>query len=152
MQISVSISVSCGPYKRWELCNESKNGQNKDWSCYKLPAKKKKKKKRGVTTKEIHGYIVQILAEDSPSYATEEKRAVEFLRGKDSTENDRQSGRPKTSPTEEQVDDILRMVLYDRRLTVQQITKSIIIISGSAHTEAVKLALNCYSILLTHQT
>lgn len=42
-----------------------------------------------------------------------------------STEDGHRSGRPKTSVTDEEVDAIQRMVLEDRRLTVQQITKCI---------------------------
>ena len=68
--------------------------------------------------KKIHVYIVQILAEDSPSYAAKEKkRAVEFKRSRDRIEDDHQSGRLKTSTTEKQVHDILRIVFHDTVLT-----------------------------------
>lgn len=89
--------------------------------------------KKGMTPKEIHEDMVQTLAEDSPSYATVKKWAAEFKRGRVSTEDDPRSGRPKTSTTDEQVAAIHRMVLDDRRQTVQQIAKSIGISSGSVH-------------------
>ena len=78
--------------------------------------------------------MLKILDEDSPSYTTVKKRTVEFKRGKDSTEDGSRSGRPKTSTTDKQVDAIYRMVLDERRHTVQQIAKLIVINSGLVHS------------------
>ena len=77
--------------------------------------------------------MVQTLAEDFPSYATVKKWDTEYKRGRVSIEDDPRSGRPKTSTTDEQVDTIHRMVLDDRRLTVEQIAKNTDISSGSGH-------------------
>ena len=77
---------------------------------------------------------MQTLAEDFPSYATVKKWAVEFKRGRVSIEDDRWSGRPKTSTTDVQVDAIHHMVLDDRRLTKEQIAKTVDISSGSVHS------------------
>ena len=66
----------------------------------------------------------QILEEDSPSYATAKKWTTEFKRGRNSTKDDPQSGHPKTSTSDEQIDVIHLMVLGDRHLTVQQIAKA----------------------------
>ena len=90
--------------------------------------------KKGMSPKEIHEDMVQTLGEDSPSYSTIKKWAAEFKRGRDSTEDDPRSGRPKTSTTDEQVHATHRMVLDDRRLTVQQIAKTTGISAGSVHT------------------
>ena len=75
--------------------------------------------KKGITPKEIHEDMVRIFAEDSPPNTTVKRWAAEFKRGRDSSEDDPQSGRPKTSTTDAQVDAIHRLVLDDRRLTVQ---------------------------------
>ena len=92
------------------------------------------KKKKGITPKEIHEDMVRIFAEDSPPYTTVKKWAAKFKSGRDSTEDDPQSGRPKTSTTDEQADAIHRIVLNDRCPTVQQIGKSIGMSSSSVHT------------------
>lgn len=78
--------------------------------------------------------MVQILADDFPSYATLKKWVAEFKRGRDATEDDPRLRHPKTSNTDEQDDAIHRLSLVYRRLTVHQIAKSIGIISCSVHT------------------
>ena len=77
--------------------------------------------------------LVQIFAEDSPSYQAVKKWAAEFKWCKDSTEDDLWSGHPNTLITNELVIIIHRIVWVDRRLIVQQIAKSIGITSGSVH-------------------
>ena len=77
--------------------------------------------------------MVQILVEDFPSYAIV-KWAVEFKLSRDSTD-DHWSGHPKTSTTDEQVDDIC--------LTVQQIAKSISISSRLVHTVLIEILRIC---------
>ena len=88
---------------------------------------------KGMSPKEILEDMVQTLGEDSPSYSTIKKWAAEFKRGRDSTEDDPRSGRPKTPTTDEQVDAIHRMVWDDRRLTVQQMAKTTGTSAGSVH-------------------
>ena len=48
--------------------------------------------------------------------------AAKFKRGRDSSEDELRSSRPKTLTTDEQIDVIHSMVLDDRPLTVQLIT------------------------------
>lgn len=80
-----------------------------------------------MTPKEIHGDMVQTLAEDTLLI---QLWATEFKSDRNSTKDPY----PKTSTTDEQIDTIHRMVLDDSHLTVQQIAKSIGISSGSVHT------------------
>ena len=68
--------------------------------------------------KEIHKDIVQILHEDTFSYADMKKEAVEFKRDRNSIENESWSGYPKTSTASKQIDAIHCMVLDDRHFTV----------------------------------
>ena len=94
--------------------------------------------KKGMTPKEIHEDMVQILAEDSPSYETVKKWAAELKWGRESTKDGPRCDLPKTSTTDKKIDAIQRMIFDDKRLTVQQIAKSIGIISGSVHTNLTK--------------
>ena len=92
--------------------------------------------KKGVTWKDIHEDIVQILAEDSFWYAT----------GTVGLWNSNGTGSlspPKTSITDEQVDVIHRMILYDRCHPVQQIAKSMDINSDSVHTVLIEILKKC---------
>ena len=77
--------------------------------------------KKGMTPKEIHRDIVQILFDESTFYATERKRVVQFKWGRDTTDDDSRLGLPKTSTTDELVDGINRMVFDTRHLIVSQI-------------------------------
>lgn len=79
--------------------------------------------------------MVQTLAKDYSSYASVMKWASEFKPTRDSTGGDSRLGLAKITITDEQVDVVYRMALDDRRLTIQQIAKSIgISSSGSVHT------------------
>ena len=56
--------------------------------------------KKGITPKYIHDDMLQIFAEDTPSYTTVTKLAAGFLSMvQDSTENDPRSSGSKTSTT-----------------------------------------------------
>ena len=57
--------------------------------------------KNSMIPKKIHEDMIQIFAEDSPTYTT-----VKFKQVRNSSENDPQSGCSKTSTTDDQVDDI----------------------------------------------
>ena len=67
-----------------------------------------------MTLKEIYVDVTHKLVEDFFFYATVKKWVTVFNRDRDRTEDDPQSGRPKTSTTEEQVA-IHRIVFDDRR-------------------------------------
>ena len=85
-----------------------------------------------MTPKEIHGAMLQILAEDS--HAIVKKKAADLKRSGDRTGDDPQSSRLKTLTTHEQVDVIRRMVLNARRLTVLVRANSIGISSVLVYT------------------
>ena len=53
---------------------------------------------------EIHEYFMETLVKESPSYSTVNKRAAKFKRGKESMEDDGQSGHPKYVTADENVD------------------------------------------------
>ena len=117
----IQIFEQLRPIQRWEVCDKSKNGL----AVIKYPQKK------SMAHKEIHENVVQIFTVDSPSYATVKKWAAEFKRCRDNTEDDPGSGHSKTSTSDEQADAIHCIPWDDRRLTVQQITKSICFSSSS---------------------
>lgn len=70
---------------------------------------------------------------DSPFYSTVTKTAVKFKRDRGSIEDDHRSGHSKTSTTDEQGDLIHRIVLGDRRMTGQDIDKTMVISVDSVH-------------------
>ena len=51
--------------------------------------------KKGMKTKEIHDDMVKTLGEDSPCYSTVKKWVADFKRGRESTDDDARTGRPK---------------------------------------------------------
>ena len=99
---------------KYAVVGKSQNRQNRGPSSHKVSAKK------CMTPKEINEDIVLILSEDTSCYVTV-KWVSEFKRGRDGTEDDPRSYRPKIITTEEQVDIIQRIILDDGRFTVQQI-------------------------------
>ena len=72
--------------------------------------------KKDITLKEIHEDRVEILTENSSSYATVKKWAAGFKQNRNSTDH-LQSGRLKTSTTNEQINTIHYMVFADNHLT-----------------------------------
>ena len=72
---------------------------------------------KGLSPKEIHGYMVPTLREDAPSYSMVKKWVAEFKRGRESLEDDPRPGRPATDTTQETIDKIHDMIFADRRLT-----------------------------------
>ena len=86
-----------------EVCDKSKNGQNRDARGHELSTKEK------YDTQED---MVSIFAEDFTSYPTVKKLSANS--SGEGTENDSRSGLPKTSTTDEQVDAIHLMILDDR--------------------------------------
>ena len=88
-------------------------------------------KKKITASKEIHENTVQILTEFFLSYESVHKLT---MKGRDGPEDDLWFGRLKTTITNSQVVSIYHIFLDDRRLTVQQIVKSICISSGSVLT------------------
>ena len=59
--------------------------------------------KKGMPPKVIHEDFMETLGKESPSYSTVKNWAAEFKMGRDSVEDDGQSGRPKDATTDENV-------------------------------------------------
>ena len=55
--------------------------------------------KKGMSPKEIHEDFIKTLGNESPSYRMVKKWAAEFKRGRDSLEDNKQSGCPKEATT-----------------------------------------------------
>ena len=80
--------------------------------------------KKGLGPKEIHVDMVATLGNDAPTLSTVKKWAAEFKRGRESLEDAPRSGHPSTATTKENIDRIHKMVMDDRRLTVNHIANS----------------------------
>ena len=65
--------------------------------------------------------MVATLGADDPALSTVQKWASEFMKGRESLEDDPRSGRPATATTQENIVRIHHTVMYDQRLTVNQI-------------------------------
>ena len=71
--------------------------------------------KKGMTSKEIREDFMKTLGNESPSYSTVKKWAVEFKRWRESIENDERSGRPEDATTDENVEIVHNLVMCDRQ-------------------------------------
>ena len=81
--------------------------------------------KKGLAPKDIHADMVATLRDTAPSYATVKKWAAHFKMGNESLEDDVRRGQPTTATTEENIDHVHKVVMDDRRLTVNQIAHSV---------------------------
>ena len=120
-------SVLEWPIRRWEVCDKSKSGENRDSSSHKVFVKE-----RYDTLGNPWGHGTNTCWE-LPSYVIVKKWVAEFKWDRDNADDSR-SGNPKTSTTDEQVNAIHRMVLDDRRLPIQLIADAMRISSVSIHT------------------
>jgi len=91
--------------------------------------------KSGITPKAVHQDMAETLGGDSPSYSTIKKWAADFKRARESTEDDPRSGRPKSPTTDDQGEAIHRLVLADRRVTIQHIVNTMGISYGSMQAD-----------------
>ena len=81
--------------------------------------------KKGLTPKDIHADMVATLGDTAPSYATVKRWAALFKMGRESLEDDDRCGRPLTATTEENISHVHRIVMGDRRVTVNEIATSV---------------------------
>lgn len=89
---------------------------------------------KNFTTEQIFKDLCETLGESAPPYSTVARWCAEFKRGRTSVKDDPRSGRPSTSVTQEMVDKVEKIVLYDRRVTVRFIAEELKISSGSVHS------------------
>ena len=87
--------------------------------------------KKGMTSKEIHEDFMKTLGNESPSYSTVKKWAVEFKRWRESIENDERSGRPEDATTDENLEIVHNLVMCDRRRDLQSIASEVGISFGA---------------------
>lgn len=76
-----------------------------------------------MSTKEIHLDIQQTIGTNAVPYSTVAYWVAEFKRGRANCEDDPRSGRPSTSVTDENVARIEKLVLEDRRISIQQLAE-----------------------------
>ena len=76
---------------------------------------------RRVTVKHIAGTLV-----GSYSFSTVKKWVADFKQGRESTDDDARTGRPKSATTDAQVEGIHRMVMTARRVTVKHIAGTLV--------------------------
>jgi len=75
--------------------------------------------------KEIHTILIETLREHAPSYATVKNWVAQFQRGDFSTCDASRPGRPKTVTTPEIIDQIIELILQDRRISAKSIAEKL---------------------------
>jgi len=84
--------------------------------------------------KEIYERMVKVYGNSSPSYTTVKKWSAEFLRGRQSLEDDPRSGRPVDVTTDDMCSAVEKCVMENRRVKVLEIAHSLGISTGSVET------------------
>ena len=88
---------------------------------------------KGLTPQDIFTGMKETLGESAPAYSTVTKWYAEFKRGRSSREDSQNCGRPSTAVNEETAEKVDKLVMNDRRLSVDFIAESVGISIGSAH-------------------
>ncbi|UYV64466.1 hypothetical protein LAZ67_3000846 [Cordylochernes scorpioides] len=81
---------------------------------------------------------VEIIAMDKYNYDVE-KKVVEFdvrpkLKGREDVNDEERAGRPSTSTTDEKINEVEKMILANRRITVREVAEDLNISIGSCHS------------------
>ena len=82
---------------------------------------------------EIFTDMEETLGESAPAYSTVTKWYAEFKHGRSSCEDSQRCRRPSTAVNEETNEKVNKVVMNDRRLSVNFIAESVGISIGSAH-------------------
>ena len=90
--------------------------------------------KKGLTPMEIYKDLVETLGKDAPSKTTVCRWINDFRLGRETVFDLKRSGRPKTATDEETIEDVRRMVMKDRRVTVRHIASTLKISSERVWT------------------
>ena len=86
---------------------------------------------KGKTSKEIHGELADVCGSSASSYAQIKFWVREFKRSRTSLEDEARSGRPLDATEEEMCKKVRDLVLYDRRIQVEEIAQALGISHGS---------------------
>lgn len=81
--------------------------------------------KKGKTAKEIFEEMSTVYEESGPSFATIKRWVRLFQQGRQSLEDDPRSGRPNTAITDENIENVKKYVLNDRRIKIWQIAEEL---------------------------
>lgn len=81
--------------------------------------------KKGLSGKEIHDDMVNVLGDDAPSYTQVKFWVAEFKRGRRSISDEPHTGRPKTATTDENIEKIHDMVLEHKQITTVEIAVAV---------------------------
>ena len=84
--------------------------------------------------KETHEDFMETLGRESPSYSTVNKWAAEFKRGRESVDDDEQSGHPIDVTNDETVKAVHTVVMCDRRRDLQSIASKVDISFGAVQS------------------
>jgi len=80
---------------------------------------------QGKAPKKIHAILTETLGEYAPSYAIVKNWVAQFKRDDFSTCDAPRPGRPKTVTTPESIDQILELILEDRRISAKSIAEQL---------------------------
>lgn len=87
---------------------------------------------QGKEARQIYDDMFAVYGEECPSYETVKLWKRQFRCGRTSLEDDPRAGRPSTSTTDDQVAEVERIVLQNRRITISEIMLEVGISHGSA--------------------
>ena len=76
-----------------------------------------------MSPKEIHDDFIKILGDESPSYSTVKKWTAESRVGRDSVEDYERLGRPKVATTDENVDLVPSLFMFDRKRRLRDMAR-----------------------------
>ena len=85
----------------------------------------------GKSIEEVTNDLVKVYEEKAMAPCTIRKWVKRFKEGRQSTEDDQQEGRPSTSTTQNQIEEVQRMVNDDSEITIRTISRELNISLGS---------------------
>ena len=107
--------------------------EKKRENCDEIKAYIKARHKLGLNGKDIYGEICDIFGSNKVSYRTVLRWIARFRSGQESLKDNAKSGRPKTSSTKVNVENIKEILMKDGRYTMRQIACLVGISLARAH-------------------